>query len=49
MAKAHEVPFWKICEELKISEPTLTRKLRKELTEEEKGPIKKIIQRLAVV
>ena len=34
-AKAAKVPLWRIAEVLGISEPTMTRKLRRELDEDE--------------
>ena len=46
-AKENGVRFWEIAEHLKISEPTMTRKLRKELPEAEKQEIFKIIDELA--
>ncbi len=45
-AKENGVPFWKIAEKLNISEPTMTRKLRKELSDEEKAKIRDIIAEL---
>lgn len=45
-AKKSSVTLWQIAEILKISEPTITRKLRKELPEEEKAEIFAIIQDL---
>lgn len=35
-ARGNGVPLWQIAEKLGISEPTITRRLRKELTAEEK-------------
>jgi len=46
-AKANGVPLWKICEVMGVSEPTLTRRLRKELPESEKEKIRNIIAELA--
>lgn len=46
-AKENGVRFWEIAEHLKISEPTMTRKLRKELPDSEKQEIFKIIDELA--
>ena len=46
-AKENGVRFWEIAERLKISEPTMTRKLRKELPDSEKQEIFKIIDELA--
>lgn len=45
-AKANGVPLWKIADKLNISEPTMTRKLRKELSDEEKTKIIGIIAEL---
>ena len=47
LAKANDIPLWRICIEMKISEPTMTRRLRKELPESEKNTIREIIDRLA--
>ena len=47
LAKANDVPLWRVGEELRISDPTLTRRLRKELPESEKAMIREIIERLA--
>lgn len=46
MARGAAVPLWRICQVLKISEPTLTRKLRSELSESEKAKIITIINEL---
>ena len=46
-AKEKGVRFWEIAEHLKISEPTMTRKLRRELPDSEKQEIFKIIDELA--
>lgn len=46
-AKAAKVPLWRIAEVLGISEPTMTRKLRRELPEKEKRKILDIISALA--
>lgn len=46
-AKEKKVRFWEVAEYLKISEPTMTRKLRKELPEAAKQEIFKIIDELA--
>lgn len=45
-AKENGVPLWKIADKLNISEPTMTRKLRKELSDEEKTKIIGIIAEL---
>ena len=47
MAKAEGVPFWRIAEVMQISEPTMTRKLRRELSCEEKNKVKAIIKTIA--
>ena len=46
-AKEKGVRLWEIAEHLKISDPTMTRKLRKELPDSEKQEIFKIIDELA--
>ena len=46
-AKEKKVRFWEVAEYLKISEPTMTRKLRKELPDSEKQEIFKIIDEIA--
>ena len=46
-AKASSIPLWRIAERLSISEPTMTRRLRRELSAEEKARILAIIQSLA--
>lgn len=38
-AKSAGVPLWKIADALRVSEPTMTRKLRRELPEKEKQQI----------
>lgn len=35
-AKAHNVPLWQIADVIGVSEPTMTRKLRYELSAEER-------------
>ena len=45
-ARAARVPFWRIAEALDISEPTMTRKLRRELSETQKADIRAIIERM---
>lgn len=42
-----QVPFWKIAEKLNIHESTFSRKLRHELTAEEKAQIRSFIDELA--
>ena len=46
-AKAAKVPLWRIAAVLGVSEPTMTRKLRRELPENEKQQLLKIIEQLA--
>ena len=46
-AKAAKVPLWRIAEVLGISEPTMTRKLRRELKKKKKTRILDIISTLA--
>lgn len=46
-AKANGVTLWRIAGALKISEPTLTRRLRHELPDEEKEKIRTTIKKLA--
>jgi hypothetical protein len=46
-AKANGVPFWRICEQLKVSEPTFTRLMRKPLAVEKEAQIRNIIVELA--
>lgn len=46
-AKEKGVRLWEIAEHLKISDPTMTRKLRKELPDSEKQEIIKIIDELS--
>ena len=45
-AKYKGVPFWKIAADMKISEPTLTRRLRFELDDKEKSKYKHIIEKI---
>lgn len=45
-ARGAGVPLWRIAQEMGISEPTITRKLRKELPEEEQARILTIIERI---
>lgn len=42
------VPLWAIADVLHISEPTMTRKLRRELPEKEKQQLLEIIEQLAM-
>lgn len=46
-AKNRGVRLWEVADKLGISEPTMTRKLRRELSESEKQEIIKIIDELA--
>ena len=46
-AKSKQVRFWEIADKLGISEPTMTRKLRRELPAEEKEKIISIIDEIA--
>lgn len=46
-AKANGVTLWRIADKLGVSEPTLSRKLRYELPEDEKQRILDIITELA--
>jgi len=45
-ARGHGVPLWRVAQEMKISEPTLTRIFRHSLTDEKKQEIKSIIDRI---
>ena len=46
MARGHNIPQWKIADQLGISEITLSRMLRKELSPEKKEQLEKIIKEL---
>lgn len=46
-AKRNGVKLWQIADKLGISEPTMTRKMRHELNEDEKNRILSIITELA--
>lgn len=46
-ARACNVPLWRIAVRLGISEPTMTRRLRRELPEEERQKILDVIHQLA--
>ena len=46
-AKNNGVALWQIADKLNISEPTMTRKLRHELSEKETADILNIIDELA--
>ena len=43
LAKAEGIPLWKIADFLNVSEPTMTRKLRRELSDKEKREIMGVI------
>lgn len=45
-AKAAGVPFWKIAEKLGVTEVTITRRLRKELSPEQKQLYLDVIQQI---
>lgn len=45
-AKANGVPLWKIALAMSISEPTMTRRLRQELSPDEKAKYFEIINEL---
>ena len=47
-AKKKGVFFWQIASNMGISEPTMTRKLRTELPEQDKQTFRKIIDELSV-
>lgn len=47
VAKAKSVCLWEVAERLKISEPTITRKLRRELSAEEKKKLFALIDEIA--
>ena len=47
-AKGSGVALWQVAEKMNVSEPTLYRKLRHELTVEEKAKIFAIIDELAI-
>ena len=46
-ARACNVPLWRIAVRLGISEPTMTRRLRRELPEEQRQEILDVIHQLA--
>ena len=46
-AKSKNVRLWEIADKLNISEPTMTRKLRRELTSDEKRHIFALIDEIA--
>lgn len=47
VAREKNVNLWEIADELKISEPTMTRKLRHELAADEKATILALIEEIA--
>ena len=47
IARGTGIPLWKIAKELKISEPTMTRKLRQELVGEERKKFLEAIEKLS--
>ena len=47
-AKAARVPFWKIAEKLGVTEVTITRRLRKELSPEQKQLYLDVIQQIVM-
>lgn len=46
-AKSRSIYLWQIAEALGISEPTMTRRLRTELSEQDKQTFKRIINELS--
>ena len=48
-AKAANIPLWKIADAMNCSEPTITRKLRREMSAEEKTIFFSVIQQLQEV
>ncbi len=46
-AREAKVPFWAIANRLNISEPTMTRRLRCELSEAEKQTILRVIREIS--
>ena len=46
VAREKGVPLWKVADAMRISEATLTRKLRHELTDHEKRDMLKLIESL---
>lgn len=46
-AKGKGVFFWQIAKVMGVSEPTMTRRLRSELSEQDKQEIKRIINELS--
>ena len=48
MARGAGIPLWRICQFLHISEPTLTRRLRIDLSEKERTEIIDVIKKLSM-
>lgn len=46
-ARGQGVRFWKVAKAMSISEPTMTRKLRSKLSEDEERKIRQIILKIA--
>lgn len=46
-ARSKKVSLWQIAQAIGISEPTMTRKLRRELSSEEKDVMYRIIDKIA--
>lgn len=46
MLKTNKIPYWKIAKKLNISEATVVRKMRIELSKEEKQTIKNIVKKI---
>ena len=46
-ARAEGIPFWLIAKRLSISEPTMTRRMREEMPEEEKQRVLSIIREIS--
>ncbi len=46
-SRANDVPLWKIAKRLGISEPTMTRRLREELPEQDQQEILSVIADIA--
>ena len=47
LAKSEGVPLWRIAEKWGISEPTMSRKMRRELSANDAAEVKAIIAQLA--
>lgn len=48
-AKTAGIPLWRIADAMNCSEPTITRKLRREMTDEEKTKFLSVIRQLQEV